>query len=96
VSGGLLIDVTQSISIRTRSSDAVRAMSQWWAARGALFQHRLAMVAGGTLEFGMTRLAGFEADNEGLTVRVFRDEGEARAWILAFAATNGGAAEQTR
>jgi hypothetical protein len=85
VSGGLLIDLTQSVSIRTRPSSDVRAMSHWWAARKQIFQGRLAMVAAGTVEFGMTRLAELEADSYGLIVGVFRDAAEARAWILGYA-----------
>lgn len=85
VSGGLLIDVTQSVSIRTRPSGDVRGMSRWWAARRQIFHGRLAMVADGTVEFGMTRLAELEADSYGLTVAVFRDVAEARAWILGHA-----------
>jgi hypothetical protein len=87
---GLLIDVRESTSIRTRSTGEVRAMSKWWAARGDLFQRRLAMIAGGTVEYGLTRLAEFEADNEGLTARVFRNEEGARAWIFGENARTSG------
>lgn len=81
VSGGLLIDLRQSTAIRGRSSDEVASMSRWWMHHAERFQGRMALLAGGRVEFGMTRLAGLVAEDAGLTVRVFRDEADAQDWI---------------
>lgn len=82
VSGGLLIDLRHSTAIRGRSSEEVASMSRWWTHHAERFQGRLALLASGRVEFGMTRLAGLAAEDAGLTVRVFRDEADAFEWIV--------------
>lgn len=79
---GVIIDVSQSVSVRRRPASDVRGISQWWGTQGQLFQRRLALVAHvGTVEYGMARLSAIEAESAGLTVEVFGDEAAARLWI---------------
>ena len=79
---GLLVDVTQSTSLRSRPSDQVRKMAAWTAAHGERFHHRLAVLATvGSVEYGMSRLAAVTAEATGVTVEVFTSETEARAWL---------------
>jgi hypothetical protein len=79
---GVIIDVSQSTSVGARPPEEVRGMSRWWADRRALFSSRMALIATpGTVQYGMARLSGFEAERVGVTVSVFEQESEARAWI---------------
>lgn len=81
--GGLILDVRRSVSIRSRPSEEVRSMSRWLAARAVHFQRRLALLATvGTTGYGMMRLGAAEAEVAGLTVRVFDDDADARAWLV--------------
>ncbi|MEP6622650.1 MAG: hypothetical protein ABJE47_25235, partial [bacterium] len=84
VFGGLIIDVRWSDSLRTRPTQEVRTMAQWWAGRGPQFKRRLAFVAiVGTIEYGMVRLKAVEAESCGLVVNIFEDERAARSWLSA-------------
>lgn len=80
---GLLIDLTQSFSIGTRSAADVRSICEWWGTQAARFGGRMALLADGMVGYGMARLASVTLDSCGITVDVFRDEAEAKRWVSA-------------
>jgi hypothetical protein len=64
---GLLFDVSRSKSLRTRSSDDIIAMGYFLAQHGDSYARRMGRV---TLE------------REGIASEVFREETQARRWLL--------------
>lgn len=78
----LLFDMRDSTAIRQRTMDEVRTMAQFLAAHGARFSHRLAVVTGSDVAFGLMRVGAVEAEWGGVEPMVFRDLAEARAWLL--------------
>ena len=78
---GLLFDVSQSDSLRTRHPEDVRAMGYFLASHGDRFARRLALVGFDDFRFGMMRLGSVVLEREGVATEVFRDEGEAREWL---------------
>lgn len=79
---GLLFDVTRSKSLRTRSSDDVVAMGYFLAQHGEAFARRVALVGFDDFPFGMMRMGRVTLEREGITSEVFRDEVNARKWLL--------------
>ncbi|MFL5598199.1 MAG: STAS/SEC14 domain-containing protein [Gemmatimonadaceae bacterium] len=79
---GLLFDVSHSRSLRTRSADDVVAMGYFLAAYADAFAKRVALVGSDDFPFGMMRMAQVTLWREGLAAEVFRDEADARKWLL--------------
>ncbi len=79
----LLIDSTESRSIRTRSSAEIKSMARFLETLGEHFNNRIAMVAPEDAPFGLMRMGSAEAEERGVQYDVFRSFAEAREWLLA-------------
>ena len=78
---GMLFDVRRSQSIAGRSADEVRAMALFLAANAHHYGRRIALVASTDAAFGLMRLGAVGVEQYGVDSRVFRDVGEADAWL---------------
>lgn len=79
---GLLFDVSRSKSLRTRSSDDVVAMGYFLAQHGEAYACRVALVGFDDFPFAMMRMGRVTLEHEGITSEVFREERDARKWLL--------------
>ena len=79
---GLLFDVSLSKSLRTRSAADVVAMGYFLAQHGDSFSRRVALVGFDDFPFAMMRMGHVTLEGEGITSEVFREEAEARGWLL--------------
>jgi hypothetical protein len=79
---GLLFDVSRSKSLRTRSSDDVGAMGYFLAQHGEAYARRAALVGFDDFPFAMMRMGRVTLEREGITSEVFREETDARKWLL--------------
>jgi len=79
---GLLFDVSQSKSLRTRSNDDIVAMGYFLAQHADAFARRVALVGFDDFPYGMMRIGRVTLEHEGITSEVFREETEARKWLL--------------
>lgn len=79
---GLLFDVSQSKSLRTRSSDDIIAMGYFLAQYSEAFSKRVALVGFDDFPFAMMRMGKVTLEREGITAEVFRDDINARKWLL--------------
>ena len=78
----LLFDVSQSTSLRTRSADDLAAMAYFLTTHADSFAKRVALVGFDDFPFGMMRMGQVTLRREGLTAEVFREESNARKWLL--------------
>jgi hypothetical protein len=78
---GLLFDLTHSGALGDRPTDEVRAMAYFIASKSDGFGARVAMVTGSDVAYGLMRLGAVVAESQGVTARVFRDSGDALAWL---------------
>lgn len=78
---GLLFDVSESESLKTRRAEQVTAMGYFLASHSHRFGRRLALVGSGDFSFGMMRLGNVVLEQEGVTSEVFRNEHEGREWL---------------
>ena len=79
---GLLFDVSRSKSLRTRSSDDVIAMGYFLAQHADAYARRVALVGFDDFPYGMMRMGRVTLEHEGITSEVFREEAQARKWLL--------------
>jgi hypothetical protein len=79
---GLLFDVTQSKSLRTRTPDDVIVMGYFLAEHADAYAKRVALVGFDAFPFGMMRMGQVTLEREGVTAEVFREESNARKWLL--------------
>jgi hypothetical protein len=79
---GLLFDVSRSKSLRTRTSDDVVAMGYFLAQHGEAYARRVALVGFDDFPYGMMRMGRVTLEHEGITSEVFREERDARKWLL--------------
>ena len=79
---GLLFDVSPSKSLRTRSTDEVISMGYFLSEHADAFAKRVALVGFDDFPFGMMRMGRVTLEREGLTAEVFREEANARKWLL--------------
>jgi hypothetical protein len=79
---GLLFDVSRSKSLRTRSSDDVIAMGYFLAQYADAFARRVALVGFDDFPYGMMRMGQVTLEREGVASEVFREETQARKWLL--------------
>jgi len=79
---GLLFDVSRSKSLRTRTSDDVVAMGYFIAQHGEAYSRRVALVGFDDFPFAMMRMGRVTLEREGITSEVFREETDARKWLL--------------
>ena len=79
---GLLFDVTRSKSLRARSSDDVIAMGYFLAQHADSYARRVALVGFDDFPFAMMRMGRVTLEHEGITSEVFREDADARKWLL--------------
>jgi hypothetical protein len=79
---GLLFDVSRSKSLRARSSDDIIAMGYFLAQHGDSYARRVALVGFDDFPYGMMRMGRVTLEREGIASEVFREETEARKWLL--------------
>jgi hypothetical protein len=79
---GLLFNVSRSKSLRTRSSDDVIAMGYFLAQHADAYARRVALVGFDDFPYAMMRMGRVTLEHEGITSEVFREETDARKWLL--------------
>ena len=79
---GLQFDVSRSKSLRTRSSDDIIAMGYFLAQHGDSYARRVALVGFDDFPYAMMRMGQVTLEREGITSEVFREETQARKWLL--------------
>jgi hypothetical protein len=79
---GLLFDVSRSKSLRTRSNDDIIAMGYFLAQHADAYARRVALVGFDDFPYGMMRMGRVTLEHEGITSEVFREETQARQWLL--------------
>ena len=79
---GLLFDVSRSKSLRGRSSDDIIAMGYFLAQYGDSYARRAALVGFDDFPYAMMRMGHVTLEREGITSEVFREETQARKWLL--------------
>ena len=79
---GLLFDVSRSKSLRTRSNDDIIAMGYFLAQHADSYARRVALVGFDDFPYGMMRMGRVTLEHEGITSEVFREEKDARQWLL--------------
>jgi hypothetical protein len=79
---GLLFDVSRSKSLRVRSSDDIIAMGYFLAQHGDSYARRVALVGFDDFPYGMMRMGRVTLEREGIASEVFREETQARKWLL--------------
>lgn len=77
----LMYDLRGSTALRDRTAEQVRDMAEFLAQHGPRFGSRLAMVVAGEVDYGLMRMGSAYAELGGVEPRVFRDYGEALAWL---------------
>ncbi|HST06759.1 MAG TPA: hypothetical protein VLJ83_01220 [Gemmatimonadaceae bacterium] len=80
---GLLFDVTHSKSLRVRSPDDIVAMGYFLAQYAEFFANRVALVGFDDFPYGMMRMGRVTLERAGVDCEVFRDDANARKWLLA-------------
>lgn len=78
---GLLLDLTDSESFRSRSADGLRLVAQFLSSKRERFGSRLAVVGAGDLAFGLLRMGMVFASDRDIVGEVFRDRGLALTWL---------------
>ncbi len=79
---GLLFDVSSSESLKERYASDVIDVGNFLASHTNRFNNRIALVAGSDFRYGMMRLGSAALQTHAVVNRVFRNDEEARAWIL--------------
>jgi hypothetical protein len=79
---GLLFDVSRSKSLRARSSDDIIAMGYFLAQHADAYARRVALVGFDDFPYGMMRMGRVTLEHEGIASEVFREETQARKWLL--------------
>jgi hypothetical protein len=79
---GLLFDVSRSKSLRTRSNDDIIAMGYFLAQHADAYARRVALVGFDDFPYGMMRMGRVTLEHEGITSEVFREDTQARQWLL--------------
>ena len=79
---GLLFDVSRSQSLGKRSAADVVAMGYFLARHADSFSRRVALVGFDDFPFAMMRMGHITLESEGIRSEVFREEANAREWLL--------------
>ena len=78
---GLLLDLSDSMSFRTRSAEDLRGIAAFLSTRRSLFHSRLATVASSDLAYGLLRMGTVFSSDQGIDSAAFRSRDEAVAWL---------------
>ena len=79
----LMINLTESQSINTRSPEDVKIIANVIASLGERFNFRMALVAPKDLPYGLMRMSSVGSAEKGIDSEVFRTVAEARKWLLS-------------
>jgi hypothetical protein len=79
----LLINLAESISIRSRSSDDIRTMADFVSSLRKRFNKRIALVVSNDLAYGLMRMSSAGSEERGIETEVFRKIDDAREWLLS-------------
>jgi|SRR5689334_1160755 hypothetical protein len=79
---GMLFDVSESESLKERYAVDVIDMGNFLASHQRRFNNRIALVAASDFRYGMMRLGSATLQTQAVVNRVFRNEAEARAWLI--------------
>ena len=82
----LLIDVSQSTSLPTRTPAEIRDMAGFLAQHADSIGGRCAVVASTDVHFGLIRMGSAHSQDSGLETHVFRSVPEALKWLGAASA----------
>ena len=77
----LLLDTTQSESLKERTPREVRHVAQYLGPYRKRIRGRCAVVAETDLQFGLSRMGSAYSDSVGVDARVFRSKDEALEWL---------------
>lgn len=77
----LLLDTTQSESLKERTPREVRHVAQYLGPYRKRIRGRCAVVAETDLQFGLSRMGSAYSDSVGVDARVFRSRAEALDWL---------------
>lgn len=77
----LLVDVTRSESLGSRSPSQIRYVAEFLGPYAKRINGRCAVIAAEDLHFGLGRMGSVYSENVGIEAAVFRQEGEARRWL---------------
>jgi hypothetical protein len=76
----VLLDVTDAVGLRARSSETLRETALFFAARRDRVA-KVAILAPDDLGYGLMRQAAVYAGNAGLVAQVFRTRAEGLSWL---------------
>jgi hypothetical protein len=79
----LLIDLSQSQSIRQRSSESINAMGTFIGSYGKKFNHRIAIVVPDDFTFGLMRMSSMPANMYGIEANILRTYDEGKKWLIS-------------
>ncbi|HET9252494.1 MAG TPA: hypothetical protein VFP58_10305 [Candidatus Eisenbacteria bacterium] len=77
----LLVDVTRSESLASRSPSQIRFVAESLGPYVKRINGRVAVVAIEDLHFGFSRMGSAYSENVGVEAAIFRDPEEARRWL---------------
>ena len=81
--GGLLLDLTDSVSFRKRSAEDLRQIAAFLSARRTRFGSVVATVGHTDLAFGLLRMATVFTAEHGIVAEAYRTRARALAWLCA-------------
>ena len=79
----LLLDVTQSLSLKRRTPDEIRYVAEFLGPYAERIGGRCAVVVGTTLAYGFSRLGSAYTERIGVESEIFHDSDSALAWLGA-------------
>jgi len=77
----LLVDVTRSDSLGTRSPGQIRFVAEFLGSYSKRINGRCAVVASEDLHFGLGRMGSVYSEGVGVEAQIFRDANAARVWL---------------
>jgi hypothetical protein len=79
----ILVNLSESRSIYTRSPDDVKTMAYSLASLAERFNNRIALVAPNDFPYGLMRMGSVFSTDSGFEPEVFRNYADARKWLLS-------------
>jgi hypothetical protein len=77
----LLVDVSRSDSLTSRSPDEIRMVAEFLGPHAEWIGGRCAVIAESALAFGFSRMGSVYSGKVGVEAQVFRDAESALAWL---------------
>lgn len=78
---GMVLNVSESEALKTRTADDVTSMGYFLASKSDRFSRRIALVASEDFRFGMMRLGSAALEQLRVDNQVFRTEAEGINWL---------------